>query len=264
MAEHMPSNEIQTASAPRGSTTDSDGRISIALVLTATVDPGITPRVTRTDAERRYSDYRSAVLKWSRKSSEFDRILVLENSAHPLASRINDGLLRVELHHSGLESAGQTRGKGYGEAEMLEKLDQLLERKPASYVLKCTGRLYCRNITSLLRVITRRPDVVIRLSRSLDYADSRLILVRRDLLTTLVGGLKDEIDDVSGRYIEHSLARRALKMAADGYHIASWPAPPFFSGRSASTGERYDSASRWLTRPLRLLVYKLSRSYPYV
>lgn len=232
---------------------------TIALLLTATLNPGRTPSVKVSSPEERLRDYRLAARRWLRKAHLFAERILLENSAHSSMASLRDefGDEFTIISFTGNDGADQ-RGKGYGEAAMLERLSTEVSVK-SDYLLKGTGRLYVRNIETLLRGLRAGPDIVVRVSRDLSFADSRLFAVRASLTEELFAGLQEGVDEAEGIYLEHALARRVMKLASEGVRIASWPGPPYYVGRSASTGERYDSIAKTLRWPLQVLSYRIGR-----
>jgi hypothetical protein len=173
-------------------------------------------------------------------------------------------LLRREFGHkfhiSTFSANGDSyqRGKGYGEAAMLERVRTDLSLS-SDYLVKCTGRLYVGNIERLLTVLRSAPDIVVRMTRDLSFADSRLFALRTSLTDRLLSGLKEGVHEMDGAYIEHALARRVLSLASEGARVAQWPAPPYYVGRSASTGQRYDSFGKALVWPLQVLFCRIGR-----
>jgi hypothetical protein len=71
--------------------------------------------------------------------------------------------------------------------------------------------------------------------------------------------LKSEVNDTEGAYLEHALARRVLRLAADGAQVRFWATPPRFIGRSGSTGQRYDSAMSRLMWPSKAVLHRIKR-----
>jgi hypothetical protein len=227
-------------------------------VLTATVDPLPVPKLVQTQPDGRAEEYRAALRQWTLESALFKEMMWWENSDHPLAHQIaaefapgvSAYVFREVAFDSGL-------GKGYGEALMLERVAHVgIE---SEYMLKCTGRLSVANLRSVLYTLHSAPDIAVRLSQDLTYVDSRFFLVRSTLLPELISELKSDVNDNRGKYLEHAIARRVLRLAAEGAKIGFWAAVPRFRGQSGSTGKRYDSLKSRVRWPAEALLYRIKR-----
>jgi GNAT superfamily N-acetyltransferase len=220
------------------------------LVLTATIEPRHQSYVVIADPYERYLHYQRAVRRWVARHDLFSDIVFCESSGHPLCQRLEgefgDRVRVVAL--TDLPDYPAHLGKGYGEALILERL-AASAGITAPHVVKCTGRLYVRNARQLLAGLDEGVDMLVRLRRDLRFADSRFFVCRTALLTDLAADLTALIDDSAHVYMEHALARCALRYRGGGARIESFPVPPLLAGRSASTNRRYDSLSalgQWL------------------
>lgn len=102
---------------------------SVALILTATIDPGGMILTARTDSVQRLNDYADALSRWIKliNTGWAQHIFFCENSGYPL-----DKLHEVTEHYRAshritfLQSTDNVwsvdHGKGHGEAVMLERL----------------------------------------------------------------------------------------------------------------------------------------------
>jgi len=222
-----------------------------ALVLTATISPRHQGYVAIADPQERYLHYRQALRRWAAHRDLFSDIVFGESSGHRLCGELErefgDRVRVVVLADLPDYPAG--RGKGYGEALILERL-AASAGIAARQVVKCTGRLYVRNVRRVLAGLDDGVDMRVRLRRTgRCFADSRFFACRTALLPALVRDLKALIDDSAHVYMEHALARCALRYRGEGARIESFPVPPLLAGRSASTNRRYDSLSahgQWL------------------
>jgi hypothetical protein len=232
--------------------------LDVSLVLTATVDPRPVPKLVDTQPDGRAIEYATALRRWTRYSSLFKEIMWWENSDHALAHKIAAEFApTVSAHIIKAEAFDSRLGKGYGEALLLQQIAST--GIGSKYALKCTGRLGVANIRSLLSTLDSRPDIVIRLTQDFTYADSRLFVISSKLLSNLTSNLESEVNDGRGAYLEHALARRVLRLAAEGAHVRSWTVLPRFVGRSGSTGQRYDSLGSRLLWPSKALLYRVKR-----
>lgn len=236
----------------------SSGRPTVALVLTATIAPQSVPLAASYKPEERLSEYQTALRRWIKVSDRFDRILWVENSGDPsVAQVVTEFREAVVIDSFRGNELSAVHGKGYGEAVILEHVAESIDTHTnAEYIVKCTGRLFVRNIAQLIRCLDSRPDLVVKPTRDLRYADSRLFAVRRVALGSLLDGFKESVSDPEGVFFEHVLARQALRFAEQGKRVTTWPAPILYTGKSASTGRRYDSMASRLMWPVRLVLHR--------
>ncbi|MGE5481386.1 MAG: hypothetical protein ACM3VX_00565 [Bacteroidota bacterium] len=242
------------------------GNRRVALVLTATIDPGGMRFVSRRTPEVRFMDYVRSLRKWVRTASLFQSILWIENSGHRLAEAIKNEFGNVvQVVSFAGNNYSRDLGKGYGEALILEKAGSVLRSVgDAEYVLKCTGRLYYKNANDLVAVLRQGPDMVVRLSRDLAFADSRVFAIRLNLLETLMEGFKTEVNDCAGTFFEHVLARHVLSLAARGYRVHPFPSPPLLEGWSGSSGERIRAGLLDPRNMLRRVAYGVAGRLKYI
>ena len=228
---------------------------SVAVLLTATVDPGTTPFVLAQDPRHRLAEYVSCFRSWLDAGARADCAVVLcENSGTGLDAlqRISDSsscTSRVIAVSSNRDA--HERGKGAGEMALIAAaLEQAPELAAAEYVLKVTGRFYVRNWEMLLwRCFqTGDADVFADIGNDLRVAETRCFLARRSFLREFCVHHADQIDDHRGRYIEHVLASAIHRGMGAGRMWLPLTIVPAVVGRSATTGES-------MTRtPLRYLV----------
>jgi hypothetical protein len=221
-----------------------------ALVLTATIEPRHEGYVAIADPYERYLHYQRALRRWAARRDLFSHIVFCESSGHRLCQELEGefGDQVQVLALADLPEYPAHLGKSYGEALILERFAAAADIT-ATHVVKCTGRLYVRNARRLLAGLDDGIDMLVRLRRDLRFADSRFFACRTALLPTLVADLKALIDDGAHVYMEHALARCALRYRGGGARIESFPLPPLLAGRSASNRRRYDSLSahgQWL------------------
>ena len=236
------------------------------LVLTGTIRPTAVPGLKLADPDVRLEQYSAAINAWVQLRHAFQQIYFLENSGHShinvLRERFGEQIAICEVGTSLFPVAF---GKGYGEATLLQRfIGELPRPSPEVYLVKCTGHLFVPGAISILQVLRKAPDLVLRLRRDLSWADSRFFAVRAKAAHRLLDGFNEEIDDSRGVYFEHILARRALGMASEGFKLTGWPVPPFFRGTSGSTGERYDRLSRRVRRPIQVAAYHLAARLQFI
>lgn len=125
------------------------------LFLTACVNPKGMAYTKLSNPEIRLQQYKEA-LDWYLENTGY-KILLVENSGYGFSDcyqkQINEG--RLELLCYDGNDYDRTRGKGYGEAAILEygiTHSEFLKSAPQNYrLVKITGRLLCLNINELCR-----------------------------------------------------------------------------------------------------------------
>ena len=235
---------------------------SIALLLTATIDPGATPFVERRDPLTRLRDYQQA-LEWWLSCAAAPRLVLCENSGFDLAPlvRLAERQSRCEVEFLSFlgNQAAAIRGKGYAEFQLIDHAMRTSSFIASSDVIvKCTGRLTIRNATALFKAMAATEfDVMCTLMKCLSYADSRIYaatpaFIREHLLPKI-----DMINDGEGVNAEHALACAAASAIAGQMAWRPLPVYPRFAGVSASTG--LSAADPPAKRAVRAAYHRLRR-----
>ncbi|WP_299695604.1 hypothetical protein [Hydrocarboniphaga sp.] len=234
-------------------------------MLTATIDPRLTPLVARSDPQVRLNDYRIALKSWL--SSGVSTIVFVENSGYRLDAlkEIARGYPRVRTEFISLNPAELTaqRGKGYGELTLMHAaFEQSSLLREAQFVAKCTGRLTLLNIGELLRQLDGlNADLFCTFKRNLTFADSRFFIARPTMMTGQLFPLKDTLDDGAGVFFENVLARASLGAVAAGFKWSCFPVFPNIAGVSGTfnttmTDRPWIRAAKVLYHALRRYVYE--------
>lgn len=231
------------------------------IVLTAAIDPRGCPDVSRSDPALRERDYVNALWRWTALMNESShmygvsfRILFIENSGTDLTR------FRSRIQHSGdVEIIQYTeasdvvaKGKGNAEGRIIERIAEYLEERAHSGVVaKCTGRLWVSNFEACLKDL-RSPGHFFRLTirRNLDLADSRFFICDGTTWRKYLREIDKEVDERSGVFLEHILARRAMQAIGDGVTFRPFPRLPRIQGVSATTGHNYTRGLPHLRREL--------------
>ena len=225
------------------------------LVLTAAIDPRGCPDVHRSDPALRENDYIDALGRWiTLMKGVCFRILFIENSGIDLRS------FRSRIQHSGNVDIIQyteasdviAKGKGNAEGRIIERIAEYLEESAHSGVVaKCTGRLWVNNFDACVKDL-RPPEPFFRLTirRNLDIADSRFFICDCSTWQKYLRGMDNEVDEPSGVFLEHVLARRALRAIGDGVPFRPFRRLPRIQGVSATTGHNYTRGLPHLRREL--------------
>ena len=233
-------------------------------MLTATIDPGLTPMVVRRDSRTRLNDYCEALRIWLR--SGIQTIVFVENSGHDLSvlKKIAADYPQVKTEFISLNPNAATahRGKGFGELTMIESALSLSPSlRDAQYVAKCTGRLTLINIRKLLRCLEgSHADMFCTLKNNLSFADGRFFIARPSIISEQLIGKKDLLNDGAGMFFENVLAKATTEAVSQGYRWASFPVFPYVAGISGTFGTLMTDKP-W-TRAAKVM-YHLLRRYVY-
>jgi hypothetical protein len=219
---------------------ESQSKESIVLLLTATIDPGATPFVERSDPQTRLRDYQEALVAWL-SCGAANKIVMFENSGYDIsslkeiASRYPEH--EVEFHSFLGNQSGSSKGKGYSEllgmAHVLEKSELI---KNCRLVAKCTGRLTVGNAKRLFGLIeTKEFDVMCTLKRNLTFANSRLFVATPAFILQYLAPQASIIDDSRGIYLEHALACATARAISDRRRWLPFPIFPHIRGVSGTS-----------------------------
>lgn len=232
------------------------------LVLTASIDPRNCPRVERFDVGQRLGDYRSALQAWLGRLDSSWSVLFVENSGSPLDSlrEVADRCDVPVTFWQYVEDADITaQGKGVGEAAILDRVIDSPHLDGHDWVVKCTGRLSVSNALRVLAPAPSEPAFSAAILPDLSYADSRLFAATPDALRGYFRGLGRHVDEPSGRYFEHALARGMHSGMAEELRFVPLAELPIFEGVSGSTGGHYGWRKALLRRghdQLRRLIHR--------
>lgn len=212
----------------------------LTLLLTATVNPGETPFLVRTDPSARLQDYTWALRSWI-SASAVPRIVFCENSGHDLGTlkrEAADWKGEVEFISFDGNASARVRGKGYSELKLIERaMAESRLIRCSDVVVKCTGRLALRNATAALRGIAEAEfDVMCSLKRHLSFADSRLFAATCGFLQDYLIPMAEVIDDFAGVYFEHALARATARALSNRLKWRPLPVFPRLAGVSGTSG----------------------------
>lgn len=213
----------------------------LVLLLTATIDPGATPLVVRSDPQARLRDYEQALYFWLH-SHAFDKIVFCENSGYDLgtleAMAAATPSCRVEFISFSGNSGGAVRGKGFAELTAMEHaLSKSRLIADGKWIVKCTGRLTVLNAPSLVpRIAARNFDVMCDLRRNLSFSDTRFFAATPEFLRRYLLPQQSMIDDLNGVFLEHALACASVRAVADQKMWRPLPVYPRLQGISGTEG----------------------------
>jgi hypothetical protein len=222
---------------------------SPCLLITATISPHKDMVFTvRTDVAVRLNDYAVALEHWLKHDAVRD-IVFVENSDHnieplrQIATRFP--LKRVEFLSFAVPTYNGSLGKGYGEMFCLEhalKNSHLLREH--THLVKVSGRYSMRNLDDLLIFLRTHCelDALVLLRQRLTWADSRVFGASIKFVQDVLLPRHHEINDSTGIYFEHVLARAVHQMMAGG---GRWETPPTYmqiEGIQGTNGKAFRSS----------------------
>jgi len=224
----------------------------IALLLTATIDPGDIVFVERRCPQIRENDYINALEKWVQ--TNISSIIFCENSNYNSEKIKNLLKSQTILKTEYLGFNGQTfpkeLGKGYGELIIIKyALQNSSIINDCEFVIKVTGRYFIKNIKKIIDILARDKDVYIMadLRRNLTWADSRVFAFKPSFVLDYLSKYQDMINDSKGVYLEYVLARAILRAISDGHKWIPLPTKPIIIGYSGTSNIPYRTTKiRWL------------------
>jgi hypothetical protein len=236
---------------------------SVVLLLTATIDPGPTYMVARSDPLTRLGDYEHSLGKWL-GSGAVDKIVFYENSGYDLSSLKKIALQfrnrEVEFHSFLGNHNGAAKGKGYSElAGILRTIEGSKLITQDAVVAKCTGRLTVSNARQLFDLIASSDfDVMCTLKHYLTFAESRLFVATPGFITQYLGSRQEMINDIDGIFLEHALACATMTALADRKKWLPLPVYPDMRGISGTYGTSV--TNRTGVRLMKSLYHRLRNS----
>ncbi len=244
----------------------------IAVLLTATIKISNKELVKRNQTSVRLKDYQESLRLWLNKQDTVKKIVFAENSGYDLTSlRViaeeeNPHGKQVEfLSASSIDLMG--RGIGLGEIEIMNYAVQNSKLlSTSSHFAKVTGRVFVKNIDSLLKCVPQDAHMVSLFSENLSYVDSVLIMFEsafysREISGYATGLLRDSIGRVD---FEQAIARAFHVAMSQNYRWYPFSIMPVFSGMSGtknvSYGSRYSAWNSFLNTRLRRKFFRSTRT----
>lgn len=172
--------------------------------------------------------------------TEIKNICYCDNSL----AACNEGLIKLAndkgKHLEWISFRGDTektvkKGKGYGEGEIIDYAIQNSRLvAEADVLIKVTGRLRVLNMWALLRMAAREYSYF---EMHCGYVDSRCYVVKKEDYVKYLSGVKENVEDDIGYYIEHALFDK-INSHSDRFHPL--PFALNISGMSGSMGIAYN------------------------
>lgn len=234
--------------------------------MTGTINPENMIYTQRSNAEVRLADYITAFTKWLHymEHNDLHRLIFCENSGYdisPLKAIVKPSIQEsVSFIQTSDNGESVHRGKGHGEARMLERVVSeypgLLQG--ADYIVKVTGRLFVPNLLRLIRPSTEIDMIsagIHRDTRGL-YVDSRIFALKPEAFGRVFQQFSDDVDDTIGVYFERVLATRVVNLGHSGYSWTAFNELPYFRGVSGSSGRKFDTLYEILKISLKNIIYR--------
>jgi hypothetical protein len=210
------------------------------ILLTACIDPRGMSNTYLTDIEERKMQYVNALHFYINKTN-LD-IVFVENSGYDISSffekQINENRLEILTYKA--DDANRFRGKGFGEAEIIEYAishsNKIIE--PCT-LIKITGRLIVDNISKIIRfysLLLSRKTIQCNMSSDFSFADSKLIIAPLFFYEILTRN-KSLMNDCEGNYFEHILAMSIKEQ--EKFYYSFFLENPIFLGVSGTSGVAY-------------------------
>jgi hypothetical protein len=195
--------------------------MEICLLLTSTIDVQNKSHVIRNDSDMRLNDYAVSLKKWLKNQQSIKKIVFVENSGHNLdylmevvkTNNIYDK--QVEFLSFKYSAEGDT-DISMGEIKSIEyAMSQSQLLKTSEYFLKVTGRVFVRNIDSMVKNLYSDFHIVARLSENLMYMDSMAAFFNTKCYLNEIQPyvLREMADGSSGKKDFESIFARAVHFA---------------------------------------------------
>lgn len=211
------------------------------ILLTGCINPSGMSHTALQDPEVRKLQYISAIRFYLANSCI--PIVFVENTNTDISGDFSsaDGKQIEFITFSG-NDFDKTKGKGYGEALMIEHaLNTSVLINNNTTIIKITGRLVIENFEDLVREIKKSNCIYANLVRGKKGLERRSyffcapsIFLKEYFLPS-----KDKINDSAGVYFEKHLYNTSIEWVKDGGKAKEFKHPILVNGISGSTGKRY-------------------------
>lgn len=214
------------------------------VLLTAAVTPDPRYGSAISDAGVRLAQYQHALSNWASVAAAKDWSIVLVETTGCSGDEML-GVLGCELRKSveflnfSPAAALSERGKGAVEASAIDHALLSLRLPDNATFYKATGRLTLQNAGKLLTKVEASTATV---RRTLDgtYCDTRFFATTVGFWRERLSGMEKDVDDESGRYLEHVMANR-LRHAEyfQAVDVRRFQERPLLVGVSGTNGVTY-------------------------
>lgn len=216
------------------------------LLLTASVDPAAskTPFTNMVDPKQRLEEYLVNIKKIV-DEKVFAKIVFCENTnyefdyqkiiAEARAKNVELEVLRFKGDYDGINK----QGKGYGEGEIIKyalKHSKLIG--PNSIFYKLTGRIFIKNLASIVKNNTHKDVIFIKAQRTALKVDVRFFKSSVQFFSSHLIDEYTKVNDPGGHFLEMVYYEKLRTVAG----ISRFTEFPNFTGTSGSTGQAYDQS----------------------
>lgn len=235
------------------------------LFLTACVNPKGMAYTKLSSPEVRLQQYKAA-LDWYLENTGF-QILLVENSHWDFSAGykayIDSG--RLEFLTFDGNDYDRSRGKGYGEAAIMEygiAHSRLLKTAPPNLlIVKVTGRLICRNINELCRC-QYGGSVYANIAKD-DWggniSTSQFVIAPLSFWREYFLPNREDLDDSKCYHFEHLLYDSIVKWRKDGKRFREFWNVPMMEGVSGTSGAVIKTTQTLFQKIIYRLMYLLHR-----
>lgn len=217
------------------------------ILLTACVDPKGMSYTYLVDNNIRKRQYIAALTFYLQETSF--PIIFCENTLCDFSDLFEDHIKVGRLEYITFDGNNfdKSRGKGYGEMEILEyAFNNSCLLKNANRVVKITGRLRCMNINSLIKMNMLVVCSAIQtnyISGKSKMMDSKIVIAPSYFFKNELISRKNMLNDSAGIYFEHML----FLSICNQMNCLFFPFViiPEIEGQSGSTGNMYINKSNY-------------------
>ena len=204
------------------------------LLLTGCINPNGMPFTQLTNTSERQKQYVDAIHYYINQTNI--HIVFCENSSTDISPLFNNAYDRLEIL-TFMGHQDKQRGKGYGEAEIIEYALRNSSFIHKDYIIiKITGRLIVNNIRQIIDSLKYEEDFVTCLFHSdLKFADSRIFCGTTAFYKEFLKN-KKRMNDSEGIFFEHVLTSTVLESSL---RFIPFTVEPIITGISGTTGEKY-------------------------
>jgi hypothetical protein len=212
----------------------------VLLVTTATNPPDGVIALKMKNIAKRIITAKAAVFYWAALGMK--KIVIADATGQTLLDNSEQMMLQqmgIEIEQINYYQNNDLvvkKGKGYGEGLLLKfALQNSCLIQNASHFLKCTGKVYCRNIGDISNIIINNNIKSIFWRNVFDnFVDTRFFYTSKRFYEENIIPAYENIDDSKSVWAEHVLLKVAHEQLRQGKTIR-----PILSGFSGSMNQPY-------------------------